>query len=111
MRIVNVTRDACLATNAARATTIWSRGLGLMGRRHLPIGYGLVIDPCRGIHTFFMRLAIDVCYVDRSDVVVHVARGVKPWRVGPVSWRGAYVIELPAGAAEGTGAGDSLAFE
>lgn len=111
MRIVNATRGICLASHAGRATSFWSRGIGLMGRRSLPQGFGLVIDPCRSIHTFFMRIPLDVCYVDRSNVVVHVARGIKPWRVGPVALRGAYVVELPAGAADGTIAGDALAFE
>lgn len=111
VKVVNRTRGACLAPRAERATSFWSRGIGLMGRASLPEGYGLVIDPCRSIHMFFMRIPLDVCYVDRTNTVVRVVRGIKPWRIGPVSWRAAYVVELPAGAAGGTREGDVLGFE
>ncbi|MDQ3547844.1 MAG: DUF192 domain-containing protein [Chloroflexota bacterium] len=75
---------------------------------------GLLIDPCGSIHMFFMRFALDVLYVDRSDVVVRTQRGIKPWRVGPLRTRGAkYVIELPVGSINrsGTRAGDQLRLD
>lgn len=111
MKVLNATRGTCLASRAERASSFWSRGIGLMGRASLPAGYGLIIDPCRGIHMLFMRVPLDVCYVDRANSVVGVARGIKPWRLGPVRRRAAYVIELPAGAADGTLEGDVLDFE
>jgi uncharacterized membrane protein (UPF0127 family) len=73
------------------------RGIGLIGRRG--IGGGLLIEPCRGIHTFGVRFAIDVAYLDRSRVVIAVAR-VRPFRVGLPRRRARSVLEAEAGAFE-----------
>ena len=75
-----------------------------MLRESLPPGAGLVIDPCKSIHMFFMRFPIDVLYLDREDRVVRIQEGLKPWRVGPLHTKGArYVIELPEGTIGRTG--------
>jgi uncharacterized membrane protein (UPF0127 family) len=42
----------------------------------------MIIAPCNGIHTFFMRFTIDVLFVDRQGTVLKVCRGLKPWRIG-----------------------------
>jgi uncharacterized protein len=69
---------------------------GLLGRRRLPEGEGILLTPAASVHTFFMRFPIDVVFLDRQHVVVDVAIAVRPWRA--VGRRGAYaVIELPAG--------------
>jgi uncharacterized membrane protein (UPF0127 family) len=77
-------------------------------------GQAMVIDPCTSIHMFFMRIPLDVLYVDREDRVVRVQEHIRPWRVGPLYTRGArYVIELPSGAiaASGTQVGDHLVLD
>src|SRR5262245_65768707 len=61
-RIVNVTRDVVLAERAELATSWWARAKGLLGRRELPAGEGLVIRPCNSVHCFFMAFTIDVIY-------------------------------------------------
>ena len=38
----------------------------------------MILAPCNGIHTFFMRFAIDVVFVDRQGRVLKVCRGLKP---------------------------------
>jgi uncharacterized membrane protein (UPF0127 family) len=79
----------------------------------LPDEGALVIEPCSSIHMFFMRFPLDVLYVDRSDRVVRVQEGIKPWRIGPLHTAGArYVIELPVGAIQrsGTQVGDQLSL-
>ena len=55
-----------------------------MGRTELPAGSGLVLRPGGGIHTWFMRIPLDVVHVDKQDRVTHVLRGIKPWRFGPL---------------------------
>ena len=87
------------------ADTVWSRFLGLMGRRELPAGHGLLIRPCSSIHMFFMRFALDVLFVDADGRVVRVLHSIRPWRASmPV--RGAKAaIELPAGTAHARGPG------
>jgi uncharacterized membrane protein (UPF0127 family) len=46
-----------------------------MGRASLPDSYALIILPESSIHTFFMRVPIDVLFVDRSDKVIGTAAG------------------------------------
>jgi uncharacterized protein len=66
--------------------------------RSLERGEGLVIDPCSSIHTFFMRIPIDVVYVNRDGVVVRADAEMPPWRIGPVFTGSKWVVELPGGA-------------
>jgi uncharacterized protein len=111
VRVVNRTRGAVLAERAELATSSWARFWGLMGRRELPPGTGLILQPGGGIHTWFMRIPIDVVHVGRNRVVTHVVRGIKPWRFGPLLVGGKQAIELPAGAAASTQPGDEIEIE
>ena len=74
----------------------------------LPAGAGLVIVPCSSIHTQFMRFPIDVLYVNKDDVIVGIDRNLHPWRIGRFYKKVHYVVELPAGGAEGCQVGDKL---
>lgn len=115
IQIKNRTRDCVLAAHAELARSFWARGRGLMGRASLPNSYALIILPESSIHTFFMRVPIDVLFVDRSDKVIGLREVMPPSRpfAGVAPWRGRYVIELPAGviAATGTALGDQLVLE
>ena len=89
-----------------------ARMRGLLGRDALPPGGGMWIEPCSGIHTFFMRFALDAVFLDADMTVRKVALDLKPWRLA--SCRGARcVVELPAGALDGAGLaiGDTLRLE
>jgi uncharacterized membrane protein (UPF0127 family) len=107
VRVVNVNTGAELAARAGVATSPWARGKGLLGRRELPPGEGLVIEACQQIHMFFMAFAIDVLHVRRvtrdEGEVIRVLNAIPPNRIGPWVWRSHYVIELPAGTAVRTG--------
>ena len=86
-----------------------------MGRAALPDSYALIIFPEWSIHTLFMRIPIDVLFVDRADVVVGLREAMPPWRpyAGVSPTRGHYVVELPVGAigATGTAVGDQLVLD
>lgn len=108
--VINVTKKTVLAARAAVADTPRSRRRGLLGTEALEDGRGLVIVPCRQIHTFGMRYAIDVVFVDRRMRVLRVAKAMRPRRLGALALRAAAAIELPPGkaAATGTASGDML---
>lgn len=112
VQIFNRTRDRLLADRVELARSFWARGRGLMGRAALPQGFALVIYPESSIHTFFMRVPIDVLFVGRDNQVVGLREAMPPSRpfAGVAPWRGRYVIEMPAGviAATGTQIGDQL---
>ncbi len=111
VRVINRTRGQVLAERAELATSTWRRFWGLMGRHELPPGSGMVLQPGGGIHTWFMRVPIDVLHVRKDDTVSHVLRGIAPWRFGPLLVGAKLAIELPAGAAESTEVGDIVDIE
>jgi hypothetical protein len=111
--IRNRTTDVMLATRARVAQDFWSRLKGLIGARTLRDGEGLVIMPCRSIHTMFMAFPIDVIYVDAEHRIVDIELDLQPWKLSLPRRRSHYVIELPAGTviSTGTAVGDHLSLE
>jgi uncharacterized membrane protein (UPF0127 family) len=86
-----------------------SRMRGLLGRKSLPSGEGILLRPAGSVHTAFMRFPIDVVFLDRDLRVLEIAADVPPWRARAA--RGAKaVVELPAGESSRRGlrAGDTL---
>jgi uncharacterized protein len=84
---------------------------GLLGRRRLNPGQGMVLRPAFAIHTHFMRFPIDVVFLDSDQVVVAIERSLRPWRTA--SCRGAReVVELAAGECDRRGleVGDRVAW-
>ena len=80
------------------AETALTRMKGLLGRRDLPSGEGILLKPASSVHMAFMRFAIDAVFLDRDLRVVKVAADLKPWRAAAA--RGAKsVLEIPAGEA------------
>mgnify|MGYP005872195357 CR=1 FL=1 len=113
VRVLNVTRDACLGEKVERASSFLARLRGLLGRRGLAPGQGLILEPEQSIHSFFMRFAFDAVFVDKNGHIVHLIERMPPYRFGPFIRRSRLVVELPAGtiAATKTTLGDELAFE
>ena len=91
------------------ARSLWPRFLGLMGRDYLDRDEGLWLVPCRSIHMFFMRTAIDLAFLDRSGLVVRTVPKMRPWSLRPISVtifpvRGAHsTLELASGTLERVG--------
>ncbi len=112
-QVINVTRDRILAAQAIRAEGFWQRFVGLMGKTSLPMGEGLHIVPCNSIHTFFMRIPIDVLFLDAENKVVRRDEAMPPWRMTPPIRGARTVLELPIGTLTGSGTeiGDQLRFE
>lgn len=112
-RVINRTRNAVLGDQIVEAKGFLDRFVGLMGRRELPFGAGLHLVPCNSIHTFFMRIPIDVAFLDRDLRIVKLLPALPPWRASSIYFKAKSVLELPAGvfAGSGTREGDELAFE
>jgi uncharacterized protein len=80
------------------AETMLARMRGLLGRRELPVGEGILLRPASSVHTAFMRFPIDVVFLDREGTVLKIASELRPWRTA--ARRKAHaVVELPAGEA------------
>ena len=100
-----------VAERLRSADSVAARMRGLLGRRRIQMGEGLLLDPCRQVHTFGMRYPIDVVFCGRDGLVTHIVRGMRPRRVSAFRWRARYAIELAAGAAAGVSVGDVLRVE
>jgi uncharacterized protein len=113
LKVMNRTKGLILADRAQRASTFLQRLVGLLGRAHLPVGEALLIAPCNSVHTFFMRMSIDVAFLDADGVIVKQLDALPPWRATAVYRRARSVLELPAGTlqASGTREGDQLGFD
>ncbi len=84
------------------AVTLLSRLLGLALLSPGRAGEGLLIPRCRSVHTFGMRFALDVVFLDRSRQTVSVRGAVPRNRI--VRERGAdAVLETPAAAGRSAG--------
>jgi uncharacterized membrane protein (UPF0127 family) len=79
-----------------------ARMKGLLGRRELPAGEGMLLKPCNSIQMYFMRFAIDAIFLDRDGIVLKIAADLKPWRMAGAR-RARSVIELAAGEARRRG--------
>lgn len=77
--------------------TARTRSKGLLGRDGLD--GAMAITPAKQVHTFRMRFAIDVAFLDRHGVVLRTAT-MPPGRISPVVLRARTVLEAEAGAFE-----------
>lgn len=80
LKMINADSKQVVVDTLSIADSFASRFVGLQFRRELPVGHGLLLVPCRSIHTCWMRFAIDVIFLDAGGTVVDVRSAVRPWR-------------------------------
>lgn len=105
-------RGTCAVASADRGVAVCdqceiadrplSRLRGLLGRRGLEPGHGLLLRPTNSVHTVFMRFPIDVVFLDADLHVLKVRSDLRPWRAA-ASRKARAVLEVAAGEAERRG--------
>lgn len=112
VRVENETRGRSLGDRVALADRWWERLKGLLGKRGLREGEGLLIDPCPAVHTYGMRFPIDVALLDERGRVLSLHPELAPGRRTGWSRGGRYALELPPGtlARTATAVGDQLSW-
>lgn len=110
MRVVNSSNNMVLGEWIKPANTFFKRFAGLMFRNSLNEGEGLLLRPCSMVHSFFMRIPIDVVFINKENMVEQTIENLKPWRFSAMVLKATVVIELPAGTIKrtNTGIGDHL---
>jgi len=83
-----------IACDIYEAKTFWHRLSGLMFRRNK---YGLLINKCSSVHTFFMKFELDVICLDKDYKIVKVLFAVKPFKTVFAPFGVKHILELPAG--------------
>lgn len=110
-RLIHQRTSRVLAQEVEMANTVWSRGIGLLGRKDLPSHQALWIEGCSSIHTCFMAFPIDVVYMDSQNKILKVVRNLVPWRFS-LSWGASVAIEWKAGTlADDLQPGDEVILE
>jgi uncharacterized membrane protein (UPF0127 family) len=112
LRVRNQSKNSTLADRAAVADTSQTRQRGLLKHTGLAEGEGLWIVPCEGVHTFFMKFAIDVVFLSKKREVLKIRPNMVKSRIA-LAMRAHSVLELPVGMIEKTGTkpGDRLEIE
>ena len=104
-----ILRDGQVVAAADLADGYVDRLRGLLGRANYD--GAMLLPRTRSIHTFGLRFAVDVAFLDKDMVVVAMAR-VRRWRVTLPRVQGRQVIEAQAGSFDrwGVRLGDRLEF-
>ena len=97
MNLIDTTRATMVGTRIVIADTSLTRLVGLLGKRRLDAGCGLLIRPSSGIHTFGMLFSIDVVALNKNLQVMKVWHRLAPFRITSVNLKTHSVLELPAG--------------
>ncbi|NOX71510.1 MAG: DUF192 domain-containing protein [Candidatus Micrarchaeota archaeon] len=111
MIIRNKTKGTIIATDVEEAVSIASKAKGLMGRSAISDNYAMLFDfgkdKKEGFWMLFMKIPIDIVFIDSSMIVVDIKHSVKPITFNPQTWKiyhpkkpARYVIELKSGTAK-----------
>jgi uncharacterized protein len=90
-------RSAVVCHDMKIADRFVARLIGLLNKRTLEPGAGLLIEPCSSIHTFGMKYPIDVLALDRGYRVLGIWKDIRPWSVKVFSGDTYRVLELGSG--------------
>ena len=99
--VTNQTQQTIVADRCDVATAPLKRLVGLLTRPALHPGEGLIFPRCHSIHTWFMRVPIDVVFL-KQGIVIKTVNALRPFRLLWASGADT-VIELPAGTAAKAG--------
>jgi uncharacterized membrane protein (UPF0127 family) len=110
MICINKTQNLTVADNVKKAVGLKDRMIGLLGRRTIAYGEGLLIAKCAQVHTMFMHFTIDAFFLDGKNRVLRYVT-LKPFRISPLVFGSKSVLELKAEMAKGKiKKGDILEF-
>lgn len=117
MRFVSVRNESrsgiLLGDRIGIADNTWTRLRGLLGRPQLARGEGLLLDPCRSVHMYWMKHPLDVAFLSDGGNVVALYRRLQPGKRSGYHRKARQALELPVGTLSKTDThvGDRLAIE
>lgn len=97
MKATSIERDGAVIISGASIARNWyDRVVGLIGVRDLPDDRAVIFPGCNSIHTFFMRMNIDVLFVDEHGTIVDIVQNLAPWRIIWPMKGAKHVVEMKA---------------
>ena len=97
MRVIVKKEGEIIGNQIKIAHNFFQRLIGLLGRKNLKKGEGLLLIPCRQIHTFLMSFSLDVLFLNKQGEIVALFQEIAPGRKSPLVKESYQVLELPAG--------------
>lgn len=96
MHIINKSNGILIGDKIKFADNFWTRLKGLLGRKGLDDGEGMLLYPCSAIHCWGMKFNIDAIFLDENKKVLEIRKSMIPG--SKASIKGArYVLELGEG--------------
>ncbi len=111
-RILNLDRACEIASHVEVAVTSSDRRRGLLNKMEMSHSAGLWLAPCEAVHTFGMKMPIDVIFLDRKYRALKLVSNLVPSRIS-LCLTGHSVLELAGGSIVKCGLqrGDRLQFQ
>jgi len=98
-RVYQAKNKKLIANRIEVANSFFQRLRGLLGRKSLQAGDGLLLQPCSSIHCFGMHFAIDALFLDRQNRVLSIHGNMLPGSHA-FQHQAHSVLELCAGEAQ-----------
>ncbi|PQO27299.1 hypothetical protein C5Y96_17295 [Blastopirellula marina] len=96
IQLIDAQTDVVLIPRLRLAIHFWSRFRGLQLSPPLAGDEGLLLAPCRSVHTQFMRFAIDIYFCSATGTVLSRKLNAKPWISVAANRNASFAIETPA---------------
>ena len=110
MKCVNAKTGKVIASDLEMKDTYLGRLVGLLGKKGLKEGQGIILKPCSQIHTCFMRFAIDVVFISKDFKVLKIINNMGSWHFSPIVLKSIYTLEVAAGEIQDLHEGDEVKF-
>lgn len=113
MIVSNISKMNVLCHECKVADSYFTRLKGLLGKSQIAPDAGLLIKPCRSVHTIGMKFVIDVIFLAVDGKVVGLVEEMGPRRLSPHCKEARMVLEVKAGKIRESGVeiGDQLSFQ
>ena len=110
MKCINAKTGAIIADNLEMKDSYLGRLIGLLGKKELKKGQGIILKPCAQIHTCFMRFGIDVVFISEDLKVLKIIKNMGSWHFSPIVLKSLYTLEVAAGEIKDLCEGDFIKF-
>jgi len=82
------------------ADTFFGRMFGLMPAKTLDENKGILLKPCKQVHTFYMSFAIDVIFLSKDNFIIHIENNLTRNKVTKYYKEADKILEITSGIAE-----------
>ncbi len=110
MKCINAKTGKIIADKLEMKNSYLGRLIGLLGKKGLKGGQGIILSPCAQVHTCFMRFAIDVVFISKDFKVLKIIKNMGSWHFSPIVLKSLYTLEVAAGEIKDLNEGDFIKF-